>query len=86
MSSAEGQKLYNDAVKPVCDPVYDLEAEGLHMFMAAVTRRANNYGWTIAGGILDIPEIENDPISLTNSLLEAYGQITLDQVRDHDAQ
>ena len=84
MSGAEGRKLYNDAIKPVCNPVYDLEAGGLHMFMAAVTRRANNYGWTLTGGIMNISEIANDPISLTNNLLEAYGQITLEQVRDYD--
>ena len=35
---------------------------------------------------MNIPEIANDPISLTNNLLEAYGQITLEQVRDQDTQ
>ena len=71
-------KLFEAASKPLVIP-FDCMAEGLKVFLMGLNDKAHAYGWI---HIFRIPPDLNEPDELLNLLTE-YGQLSLDQVRDH---
>jgi hypothetical protein len=68
-------KLYHKAILPNVGSIkYDLKSEGFKSFLESVRVRAKLYGWT---EILDIP----DANGIVVSILDQYGNITMDECR-----
>ena len=55
---------------------YDGKSSSLHTFMNSVLNRAKNFGWS---NILNI----NDSGQTTRNLLNEYGQLTMEEVKNH---
>lgn len=72
-------KIYKGAIQPL-SPEFDVDAEGLNIFLAALFSKARAYGWDT---ILEIPKDNANPnINLLN-LLTHYGEFTLPHLRTH---
>jgi hypothetical protein len=70
-------KMYHKAIVPNVGAIkYDLKSEGLKSFLESVRVRAKLYGWM---DILDIP----DATGAVVSILDQYGNITMDECRAH---
>jgi hypothetical protein len=86
MSDKDDIKLYNKAIEKLMNgnDLYDLSPENLKGFLDSLNDRANNYGWNEeAAGLLSIPEDVQDPNNMVHdNLLQSYGVITLQRVRD----
>ena len=77
-ATTQGVKLFEAASKPLAI-TFDCTAEGLKVFLMGLNDKAHAYGWI---HILQVPPDPNEPDELLNLLTE-YGQLSLDQVRDH---
>lgn len=75
-NSKEGNKAYERAIEPL-DPPYDGSTKGVQMFIHQIKRKATICGWD---NILTIP-VGNQQLSLLNK----YGQITMQNIADHAA-
>ncbi len=80
--TAKGSKLWRGAIKPLVKELFTLEAHRLRLFLTTLTERTMVYGWE---NILNIPVNAAVPGGLAYSLLTHYGQVTLQQVKDHAA-
>jgi len=81
-STTKGIKLWRGAVKPLAKELFTLEPHQFKLFLSTLTERTMVYGWE---NIINIPvnvAVQGGP---THSLLTHYGQVTLQQVRDHAA-
>jgi hypothetical protein len=66
------------------EDLFDLKPQGLMGFLEAVRERADTYGWNGSNDeILQIPLIVGDPTAGYENLLDKYGMISLERVRDH---
>jgi hypothetical protein len=76
------RKLYESATAKVAEEVYDCKPDGLYQFLQSLSDQARAFRWDNGiGGILQIPEDADDPLSNTNNSLENYGVITLRKIR-----
>jgi hypothetical protein len=70
-------KMYHKAIVPNVGTIkYDLKSEGLKSFLESVRVRAKLYGWM---EILDVP----DATGLVLSILDQYGNISMEECRAH---
>ncbi len=81
-STAEGIKIWRGAIEPLAKELFTLEAHRFKLFLSTLTERTMVYGWE---NILNIPADVAVPVGATHSLLTHYGQVTLQQVKDHAA-
>jgi hypothetical protein len=84
MGDGEDIKLYDKVIVPITKKgeAFDLSSGRLLTFLSMFTRRAKEWSWNSPVlGILNIPEDANDLNSPTNSLLESYGQISMQRIR-----
>jgi len=81
-STSEGIKLWKGATKPLAKELFTLEPHQFKLFLSTLTERTMVYGWE---NILNIPVNAAVQAGPTNSLLMHYGQVTLQQVKDHTA-
>ena len=80
-SVAHGAKLFHEAVRPLSEMGYGVQAEGLMAFLAKVKTRSQSCG---CNNIIKVPEdAATDPLVNLHDLLDAYGEITLDQIISH---
>ena len=80
-SDSRGAKLFHEAVKSLSEEGFNLQADGLIPFLAKIKIRSNRCGWS---NIMVIPEDAiADPLANLHDLLEAYGELTLDQIIMH---
>ena len=93
-STAEGRKFYSIATRPLDpDNRYDATPEGLLPFLKELNRKATEYNWNAyddtvnweGQGILTIPDNVNDNNCDSKPLLNDYGQISLEKVREYSA-
>ncbi len=81
----EGRKLYGYATKKLDEELFDCNAEGLYQFLQSLGNRASEYGWdNDAEGIIKIPENDIDADAELFSLIEEYGQLTMERIREYD--
>jgi len=81
-STAKGIKLWRGAIKPLAKELFTLEAHRFKLFLSTLTERTMVYGWE---NILNIPVDAAVQAGATHLLLTHYGQVTLQQVKDHAA-
>ena len=80
--TAKGIKLWRGAIEPLAKELFTLEAHRFKLFLSTLTKRTMVYGWE---NILNVPvnlAVQGGPAHL---LLTHYGQVTLQQVKDHAA-
>jgi hypothetical protein len=80
-------KLYDKVIKPITKKgeAFDLTSGRLLTFLSMFAGRAKEWGWSSPVlGILNIPEDAADVNSTTDSLLESYGHISLERIRDFE--
>ncbi len=81
-ATTKGIKLWRGAVEPLAKELFTLEPHQFKLFLSTLTKRTMVYGWE---NIINVPvdaAVQGGP---THSLLTHYGQVTLQQVRDHAA-
>jgi len=81
-STTKGIKLWRGAVEPLAKELFTLELHRFKLFLSTLTERTMVYGWE---NIINIPvnvAVQGGP---THSLLTHYGQVTIQQVKDHTA-
>ena len=49
MTDPESRKLYNNATKLVCDPLFDMTTAGLHVFLASLARQVKKLDGQLQG-------------------------------------
>ncbi len=81
-STTEGIKLWRGAVEPLAKELFTLEPHQFKLFLLTLTKRTMVYGWENIINILVDVAVQGGP---THSLLTHYGQVTLQQVKDHAA-
>jgi len=65
------------------DQLFDARADGLNIFLKDLEARARDYGWTKKStGVLDVIRTQNQ-VSTHYNLLKDYGQVSIDDVRNH---
>ena len=79
-STAAGAKIYRAATQPLMEDSFNCEPQGLKDFLAYLEDRSIVNGWD---PILDIPEDARHPNNKLRNLIHKFGQITLQQVKDH---
>jgi len=67
-------------IEPLAKELFTLEAHKFKLFLTTLGDRAMTYGWE---NILNVPIDAAVPAGPTHSLLSHYGQISLQQIRDH---
>ena len=75
--------IYKAATYKLSDELYDCDPEGFYQFLKILKLRADAFGWIDAKGICMIP-IKKGSKDIKN-LLEDYGLLSLDRVREHAA-
>jgi hypothetical protein len=92
MGNADDKKLYFKATERLTtkEDLFDLEPEHLTGFLQVVRNRANLYGWNDdsdggLGGIFTIPIDPADINTIYDNLLDSYGLISLERVRNFEA-
>lgn len=77
-STPAGAKVYAAAIKPLSDPLYALDSDGLGNFLLEFDDRIVEYGWET------IYSIPNDAVPpLLHMMTVDYGTITMEQVTNH---
>ena len=79
-STKAGISIWNKAIEKLQDTLFDVEAEGIHTFLQALSDRAFSYGWM---AILEVPEDLYDEQSPLIDLTTHYGELSLDHIRTH---
>lgn len=77
-STKAGIEIWNKSIEKLQDPLFDVEAEGIHTFLQALSDRAFSYGWT---SILEVPEDLYDEQSEMIDLTTHYGELSLTHIR-----
>ena len=78
-TTRDGAKLFSKATEALDTP-FDMRAKNLKLFVEELSIRTVTFGW---GHIMGIPKNLNIPLGETDSLLTAYGKITVEKVRSH---
>lgn len=78
-----GFALYKSATKPVSEVRYDCDPDEFYTFLQTCKNRALGFGWSDVGGILNVP-INNNQNAPTLNLLEEYGQLSLERIKEHE--
>ena len=85
--TSEGRKLFSTATYKLDEDPYDCNADGLYQFLKSLSARAEEFGWDEASsGFLRIPIDPTQPLSDTESLIEHYGTIPIERIRQWDMQ
>ena len=71
-------KIYKGAVMPL-SPDFDVDAEGLNVFLAALYSKAREYGWDT---ILEVPRDIRNPMNDLVNVLTNYGILSLEHLRE----
>jgi hypothetical protein len=79
--TSAGAKLFAKNTTRMYLEGFDIDPDGVKVFLAQTLHRATNSGWT---DILDIPTDLND-VDVTRNLVKQYGMLRLEQIRDHVA-
>ena len=79
-STRMGERLYQLATAKLDEETYDGSAEGLFPVIELIKERARKFGWD--RGIMMIPDPRGGP---NKYLLDHYGSITIDSIRDHES-
>ena len=83
--TTEGRKLYAHATYKLDEELYDCKPDGLYQFLQALSNRAQEYGWNHNdSGILNIPTNPLAPESEKAYLIDNYGMISLEQIREFE--
>jgi len=80
--TSEGIKLWRGTTEPLAKELFTLDPHQFKLFLSTLTKRTMVYGWE---NILNIPVDMAVQARPTYSLLMHYGQVTLQQVKDHAA-
>ena len=80
-SEAGNAKMFVKATTALADDKFDLEPRNLKFFLDKLGERSKDYGWTTT--ILSIPEDAAVANSPKRNLLNGYGSISYNQVRNH---
>jgi len=75
--SSNDTKIYKAATEGI-KPEFDVNSEGLHLFLATLQPKMQQYGWL--DSIFMVPADPAQPNENLTSLFIAYGTISLDQV------
>ena len=77
MNSKGGKTLHENGCKALYDgkDLYNLESEGLMMFLDAILRRSRSQGWRI----FTIPNGDNPPVN--KNLITEHGELTLENIK-----
>ncbi len=67
-------------IEPLAKVLFTLKAHKFKLFLTTLGDRAMTYGWE---NVLNVPIDAAVPAGPTHSLLSHYGQISLQQIRDH---
>jgi hypothetical protein len=70
-------KIYKGAIQALT-PEFDVDAEGLNMFMAALYSKSREYGWDY---VLEVPRDLQAPMMELVNVLTNYGELTLEHLR-----
>jgi len=81
-STPAGAKIYRAATLRLQEDSFSCEPQGLKVFLAALADRSMVNGWE---PILDIPADALAPNANLRNLIQQFGQITLQEVRNHAA-
>ena len=84
MISPDGRKTYRDATEKLCDPLYDCMCIGLSLFLNSLKRRAQNFGWTSANGILQVTQSVANQRLPKHNLVTNYGEISPAMLLEYD--
>jgi hypothetical protein len=85
MAGIGDKKLYYKAVEKLSDNTFGLEPERLKAFLNNLRVRSSDAGWYHLGtGITDIPHDVNDPDPVLDNLIDNYGVITMECIRDFE--
>ena len=74
-------KIYKGAVQALSTE-FDVDAEGLNSFLAALYSKSREYGWD---SILEVPRDLNEPMENLVNLLTNYGELTQEHLRAYAA-
>lgn len=77
-NSTIATKIYKGAVQPLSTE-FDVDAEGLNIFLAALYSKAREYGWDT---ILEVPRDIDAPMEDLVNVLTNYGEFTHQHLRD----
>jgi hypothetical protein len=70
-------KIYKGAIQALA-PEFDVDADGLNMFMAALYSKSREYGWD---HILEVPRDLQAPMMDLVNVLTNYGELTLEHLQ-----
>jgi hypothetical protein len=70
-------KIYKGAIQALA-PEFDVDAEGLNMFTAALYSKSREYGWD---HILEVPRDLQAPTMDLVNVITNYGELTLEHLR-----
>ncbi len=86
--SKEGKKHYGMVTAPlyIDDELFDVEPEGLHMFIGKLEDRAKDAGFTDDDGICMVPvDIQNPLNPPFTNIIRDYGTMTLEHLQEYEA-
>jgi hypothetical protein len=84
-NTTKGQKLYSLATHKLDKDLYDCKPDALYQFLQLVNNQAQEYGWNDKiNRILHIPEDPQDMNSDMNYLVDNYGIILLQEIRNFE--
>ncbi len=81
-STPEGIKLWRGAIEPLVKELFTLKPHRFKLFLSTLTEQTMVYGWENILNVLVDAAVQG---GLTHLLLTHYGQVTLQQVKDHAA-
>jgi hypothetical protein len=83
----EGRKLFQTATHKLEDELFDCDADGLYQFLKSLSARAEEFGWSEdTGGFLRIPKNLADLLGDSESLIDNYGTIPIQRIREWESQ
>jgi hypothetical protein len=83
--TSEGRKLFSSSTHKLDEELYDCKPDGLYQFLQSLNNRAQEFGWNDdVGGMLHIPIDPTDINSETNYLIDNYGMISLEEIRNFE--
>jgi hypothetical protein len=77
-------KIFKSGIRPVTDPPFNCEPDGLFQFLKEVKDRADEMGWTKS--IMKITKTDADGDEVEEDFLDNYGTITLEEVVESERQ
>ena len=84
-STADGRKHFKEATSKLNEHGFDCQCDNLRSFIKDVARRANTFGWSsFPNGVLNIPNDLFNPTGPSKNLIDQYGEIDLEHIRNYD--